>query len=164
MSETIGDQLSKARQDQGLTLVQISQALHIREGYLKALEADNWEDMPSEVQGRGFLRLYAGHLNLPVQPLLDERQAQLNALNPDPEPAPKPIKPPRQLRPKKSASSAQSALPAESVPDKDWRRILIEIGQVLQERRQTLGLKLDDVEQHTHIPPTLRPGAGDRSI
>src|SRR5512133_3733582 len=70
MAYSIGEQLKQARLQRGLTLEQVSQATHIRKHYLEALENDQRETLPSPVQGRGFLRLYAGHLNLPVATLL----------------------------------------------------------------------------------------------
>src|SRR5512146_1674851 len=70
MAQSIGEQLKQARSKRGLTLEQASQATHIRKHYLEALENDQRDALPSPVQGRGFLRLYAGMLDLPVQQLL----------------------------------------------------------------------------------------------
>ena len=71
MPETVGQQLNKARTARGLTLDQVARVLHIRVDYLKALEEDKRKVLPSPVHARGFLRMYADHLGLAAQPLLD---------------------------------------------------------------------------------------------
>lgn len=72
MPQTIGEQLKQAREARGLSLEQAAQITRVRLHYLKALESDQHDQLPSAVQGRGFLRLYADYLGLPVQPLLDQ--------------------------------------------------------------------------------------------
>ncbi len=71
MAEPIGQTLRKAREERSLSVEKIAQALHIRQRYLEALENDRRQDLPSPVQAKGFLRMYAEYLNLPVRPLLD---------------------------------------------------------------------------------------------
>ncbi len=72
MPSTIGQQLENARLDRNLSLKDVFENTHIRIKYLEALEADDFSVMPSPVQGRGFLRLYAQHLNLDIETLLEE--------------------------------------------------------------------------------------------
>ena len=72
MPQTIGEQLKQAREARGLSLEQAAQTTRVRVHYLKALEDDRRDQLPSAVQGRGFLRLYADYLGLTVQPLLDQ--------------------------------------------------------------------------------------------
>jgi cytoskeletal protein RodZ len=76
MSATIGQQLKNARLDRNLSLEDVFKDTHIRIKYLEALEADDFSLMPSPVQGRGFLRLYAQYLDLNSAELLEELQAQ----------------------------------------------------------------------------------------
>ncbi len=92
MSETIGQQLQTTRLERKLTLQEVAHATHVRLHYLEALEQDQRHLLPSVVQGRGFLRLYAGFLDLEVQPLLDAWDGK-----PDQPPAesPPPSEPPR---------------------------------------------------------------------
>jgi cytoskeleton protein RodZ len=71
MAELIGEQLRKAREERKLTLEQVFQAIRINVRYLKALENEDRESLPSSVQAKGYLRLYADYLGLPFQPLLD---------------------------------------------------------------------------------------------
>lgn len=70
MAETIGQQLQEARKRRGVSLEQAAQATRVRAFYLEALEKDNLASLPSKVQGRGFLRLYASYLGLEAGPLL----------------------------------------------------------------------------------------------
>ncbi len=78
MAKSIGEQLRAAREARRLSIEQVAQATHIRTRYLKALEADDFSVMPSPVQGRGFLRLYAEFLGLDAEALLETlRSAQI---------------------------------------------------------------------------------------
>ncbi len=72
MSTSIGQQLKAARIDRNLSLAEIFENTHIRIKYLEALEADDFSAMPSPVQGRGFLRLYAKYLGIDEKALLAE--------------------------------------------------------------------------------------------
>ena len=68
---TVGEYLRRTRNERGISLEQVAQATRVKLAYLQAIELDTPTDLPSVVQARGFLRLYASFLNLPVQPLLD---------------------------------------------------------------------------------------------
>lgn len=70
MSPTAGEQLREARVQRGLTLEQVSQITRVRMHYLEALENDLRDRLPSAVQARGFLRLYAGAVGLKPELLL----------------------------------------------------------------------------------------------
>ncbi|HWQ04702.1 MAG TPA: RodZ domain-containing protein [Longilinea sp.] len=80
MPLTIGEQLKQTREARGLSLEQAAQVTHVRIHYLKALESDLRDQLPSTAQGRGFLRLYAGYLGLAVQPLLDQWEGRMPAV------------------------------------------------------------------------------------
>jgi cytoskeletal protein RodZ len=64
MSESIGAALKRTREQRGLSLAQVSETTKIRSHYLHALESDDLSSMPSAVQARGFLRIYAAFLGL----------------------------------------------------------------------------------------------------
>ncbi len=115
MSETIGQQLKKAREARGLTVDQAARALHIRPNYLIALEEDRRKDLPSSVQGKGFLRMYVGFLELPIQPVLDAWEGR-PPVEPGPPPAP-PEEPAVVLPPSHEIKPAASA-PRRSQPVK----------------------------------------------
>lgn len=73
-SMTIGEYLVESRNARRLTVSEVSQALHIREEYVEALEHDEWDKLPGEVYGRGFLKSYARYLDLDAEALTDYRK------------------------------------------------------------------------------------------
>jgi cytoskeletal protein RodZ len=108
---TVGQQLRSAREDRRLSIEQAADATHIRAQYVKALEEDDFTVMPSPVQGRGFLRLYAQFLGLDMEAVLAEArrtQAELQAAAPAAEPAPPAPDP---MPPAESRPRAASILP-----------------------------------------------------
>ena len=62
MPDTIGQQLKQARLVKNLTIDDAVQATRIRAHYIQALEADDFESLPSSAQTRGFLKLYSDDL------------------------------------------------------------------------------------------------------
>jgi cytoskeleton protein RodZ len=70
MPETIGQQLKSAREARNLSVEKVTQATHIKERLLEAMEADDFESLPSPVQARAFLRLYATFLELSLDDLI----------------------------------------------------------------------------------------------
>lgn len=190
--ETLGQRLRRAREARRLTIAQAAEATRIRAAYLEALENDDLSQMPSAVQARGFLRLYAGFLGLDVDQMLAElRRAQsapatltgpgLPPVSPPPaqeeRPTPPPAKkedpprrPPAAARPPAKARprpvEAEAALPAAPAPSRPSAQIFAAIGESLRARRELLGLNLDDIEQHTrvrrHYLQALEEGALDR--
>jgi len=61
---TIGSELRQAREQGGLTLVEISQRTKIRVPVLRAIERDDFRQLPGGVISRGFLKLYAREVGL----------------------------------------------------------------------------------------------------
>ncbi|MGE5123001.1 MAG: helix-turn-helix domain-containing protein, partial [Acidobacteriaceae bacterium] len=128
---SIGQQLRQAREEQGISLDQASQATHIRLHYLEAMEAEQFERLPSSVQLRGFLRAYGEYLRLNPADLIQ-------LLEGNPQAAPASIPQPSVVNiasPKGSSSEV----------------IFKELGQKLRLQRELMGLSLGDVERHTHI-------------
>jgi cytoskeleton protein RodZ len=107
MSTSIGQQLKQARMERNLSIEEVSHAIHVRMHYLHALENDDRAALPSDVQGRGFLRLYAGYLDLTVQDLLvqwEGKSKRVEAIDPSPE---KPDKSPAKRNAGESAEAVQ---------------------------------------------------------
>ena len=69
MTQTLGQQLKAIRQSRGIALEEIAEITHIRLEYLSAIEEGEVEDLPSPVQMRGFLRLYADTLGVEFEDL-----------------------------------------------------------------------------------------------
>jgi cytoskeleton protein RodZ len=172
---SIGEQLRKIRESKHQSLEQAAQATHIRLKYLQALENDDYLSLPSDVQGKGFLRLYADFLGLPVLPLLDQwnnrftpavktqdsnASQQTNDGNDTTSDTSGSIKPKPQIdlhdqnETNISQSTPQKAPEIEQpvvIQETKAGLIFEEIGQKIRDQRENLGLSLSDVERHTHI-------------
>jgi cytoskeleton protein RodZ len=73
--QSIGPLLRERREAMGVTLAEAEVATRIRQKYLAALEADEWDLLPGEVVGRGFLRNYSTYLGLEPTEMIDRRRA-----------------------------------------------------------------------------------------
>jgi cytoskeletal protein RodZ len=131
MDMTIGEKLRQARQDHQLTLEQVAEELHIKPAYLRALEENALERIPSRPQARGFLRLYANRLGVDLTPASPPAAEQIA---PEPE---------------VSVSDPAEPDTAESL---SWQLAFAEIGDTLRTRRDLLGLSPAEIEAHTRIP------------
>lgn len=108
----IGQRLKDARIRRRLSLDEVSGALHVRRDYLQALEQDDWERLPGEVYGQGFLRSYGRYLGLDGDKLVQLRRAQLGLT---PTPAPSPPTPSGQADRRPVTVSRRRPRPARSV-------------------------------------------------
>jgi Helix-turn-helix domain/RodZ C-terminal domain len=68
----IGTSLREARLRRGVDLPQVEQITKIRVKYLRALEDEQFEQLPSQTYVKGFLRTYAEYLGLDGQLYVDE--------------------------------------------------------------------------------------------
>jgi helix-turn-helix protein len=68
----IGSSLREARSRRGAAIVQAEQATKIRGKYLRALEEERFDLLPSQTYVKGFLRTYADYLGLDGQLYVDE--------------------------------------------------------------------------------------------
>jgi cytoskeletal protein RodZ len=128
---SVGSQLRQRREALSLSLDQVAQATHIRLHYLEALEADQFERLPSRAQLRGFLRAYSDYLKLDADQLI--RSLDTGSTAPPSLPAP-------------------AASPAiESPSGTTSTSIFEEVVTKLRSQRELMGLSLGDVERHTHI-------------
>ena len=90
-ARSLGRWLRQAREAQGHTLADVEQTTRIRRKFLAALETGDWNGLPSDVVGRGFLRNYARFLGL------DSKQALERLVHAEPAPPPEPPPPPVEL-------------------------------------------------------------------
>jgi len=90
-SATAGSLLKEAREARGLSLEDVAAATRVRVPYLEALEADALHQLPALVYARGYLRTYAGLLELEPEPLVaslrTSREADRIVAAPRPRPA-----------------------------------------------------------------------------
>lgn len=134
MIKSVGKQLKQARIDQEISLEQVSEELHIRIRFLTALEEGDLSVLPSAVQVRGFLRSYADYLKLDSEEILNSLK------QPPPED-------------EEELSELEDVIPEATIEAaKAVTAIYEEIGFAIRQRRETLGLSLDDLEEHTRIP------------
>jgi hypothetical protein len=69
----LGELLRGTREAKGLSIAEVAAATRIRQGFLEALEAEEFSRLPSEVALRGFLRNYALFLGLNPEDVLAMR-------------------------------------------------------------------------------------------
>lgn len=81
----IGAELTRAREELGLEIPELEERTKIRGRYLRALEAEAWDAIPSPAYAKGFLRTYAGALGLDAEELVDEFRRQVESKLPDSE-------------------------------------------------------------------------------
>jgi cytoskeletal protein RodZ len=66
----LGDLLRRTREEKGLSLDQVVEAIRIRKEFLQALEEEDFDRLPAAVYVKGFLRNYATFLGLDAQEIL----------------------------------------------------------------------------------------------
>jgi hypothetical protein len=86
MAPSIGRTLRKARTERGLELTDVERATKIRIKFLEAMEEDRWEALPAPAYARGFLDIYARHLGLDREALLDQYDETVEDERPEPIP------------------------------------------------------------------------------
>ena len=162
MAETVGEQLKTAREARKLTLEQVYQATRVNVRFLKALEEDRHESLPSAVQAKGFLRLYSDFLGLPTQALVDLWEgntlpdAPIEVIDDEAE---------RESQ-EEQAEQVEEIVPILVALDEDEtavppapeaalitpsEQIFQEIGVQLRDRRESLALPLVDVEHYPRL-------------
>ncbi len=90
----IGNSLREARVRRGIEFAQAEQATKIRGKYLRSLEDERFELLPSETYVKGFLRTYADYLGLDGQLYVDEFNSRF-------------VTDDRDLRPRRSSARPQ---------------------------------------------------------
>ena len=66
-----GHRLKRAREAANISVGEVSARLHLDLKTVRALEADNYIELPAPAFVRGYLRGYARMLNVPVEPLVE---------------------------------------------------------------------------------------------
>ena len=68
----IGEKFRKVRMARGLTTSEVAAATHMKVQIVEALEHDDFSRMAAAIYVKGFIRIYAAHLGLDPQPLIDD--------------------------------------------------------------------------------------------
>jgi cytoskeletal protein RodZ len=74
---TVAEQLRRAREEQHLTVYQVSDVTKIKVDHVRALEEGNYDVFPAAVYVRGFVRSYAALLRLDGAKILAELDGEL---------------------------------------------------------------------------------------
>ena len=101
----IGTTLREARRARGLDIPECEQRTKIRGKYLRALEAEQFDVLPSPTYVRGFLKTYADFLGLDSQLVLDEHHSRFGSVNPVSGEVERPGRPPRRRSRRSSGRS-----------------------------------------------------------
>ena len=80
----IGEVLKQARSRAGLDIRAVEEQTKIRVKYLRALEDEEWDALPSSAYAKGFLRTYAHLLGLDGEALADAYRRQVETGRTDP--------------------------------------------------------------------------------
>lgn len=78
--ETVGDLLRRAREGRGEELETVATRLRIRPGYLKAIEAGRFQDLPGLTYAVGFVRTYADHVGLDAEDVVRRFRDEVSEL------------------------------------------------------------------------------------
>ena len=85
----IGNTLREARLRRGLDMLECEAETKIRAKYLRAMEEEQFDLMPSPTYVRGFLRAYAEFLDLDGQLVLDEYESRFETYDTSEDHAPR---------------------------------------------------------------------------
>lgn len=115
----LGQWLREAREAKGLSLAEAEATTRIRQKFLAALEAEEWNKLPGDVAALGFLRKYASYLGLDPQAAVERFRARRGGRAVLPETPPLPPERPVDYRP---IEVALEEAPPRSIP---WKLLAI---------------------------------------
>lgn len=151
MDETFGQELRQVRQARKLSLEDVAKATYIRLHHLQAMEAGNFEAFSSPAQARGFLRTYADFLGLNPEPLLERLGGSRSTRRPAEPPPQAAMHVPLHAIQKIPSTQEQRPPPPAPETNAASKVHFVQIGQQLRQRREILGLSLEEIEAHTHV-------------
>ncbi len=161
MPETIGQQLKQAREARNLTLNKVTQATHIQARLIEAMEADDFESLPSPVQARAFLRLYAEFLELSLDDLIARQRVSVEeppAALINPPPAPGQSQPPGEVPgPAPASGPVREARTGKLLPglQEKIKGVLLRIRQSLPQPKKTLEPHEPDLQEPSSEPEPI---------
>lgn len=74
MDDSVGNKLREARTRRQLSLAEAEAATKIRCRYLRAIEHDEWDQLPGDTYARAFIRTYGRFLGLDGDRLAEEQR------------------------------------------------------------------------------------------
>ena len=174
MTKTLGETLKLARESLGKSISEAAFQTKIREHYLIAMEKDDYSSLPSLVQGKGFLRIYASYLELAEKPLIsawqhpdhlvimsdfeekidDGSNTNVEIIESISE------VPDHEIPPQTIVIHQFEEDNLDNIPDHNLnsdselspsQKIFKELGSKIQKQREMLNLSLEDIEKFTNI-------------
>ena len=145
-----GSQLKSIREQRGIPLEQVASATRIRLSILQDIEDEEYSELSSSTQTRGFIRLYADFLGLQELPV-ETTQKVLESL---PEKKQEPAKQEKELptpKIRKTKPEADNKPVVLSAEISESKKDLEAIGRELSARRRYLNVSWDVIEEETHI-------------
>ena len=112
----IGNTLREARLRRGLDILDCEAETKIRAKYLRAMEEEQFDLMPSPTYVRGFLRAYADFLDLDGRLVLDEYESRFGDYAPSADPARGRSARSSRARPRRRAAGPRAAAAAPAAP------------------------------------------------
>lgn len=76
-----GEELRRKREENKLSLKDVSRSTHIQEKYLEAIENDEYEKLPARVYAVNFLRSYSKYLGLDEKKIVERYLTELEILD-----------------------------------------------------------------------------------
>lgn len=100
MDGSVGNKLREARTRRKLGLADVEGATKIRTRYLRAIENEEWDQLPGDTYARAFIRTYGRFLGLDGERLAEEQRRDRGASRPGErlprvDPRPRPVSPRR---------------------------------------------------------------------
>lgn len=175
MTASLGQQLKHIREAKGISLEEIAHKTHIQLDYLQAIEAGDEGALPSPIQMRGFLRLYANELGVQISDLEVQGYHLSKVKRPSSPEIKEESTPPAELipesfeprvEPKPETIFDQSGVTSEedfkdgyreeqdvslSSQSVSSREFFETIGITLRNRRELLSLSIIDIHENIHI-------------
>lgn len=172
-----GSQLKKIREERNISLEQVASATRIRLAILQDLEDEEYSELSSSTQARGFLKLYADFLGLkeeqtpeiqipatiPAQPVINEElvkedsnQKKVEIAKPAWRPETPQVEKTTTPSPETDDAVIAEALAGpkakENEPASESQKELQALGRELAARRRYLNISWDILEEETRIP------------
>ncbi len=162
-----GSQLKKIREERNISLEQVATATRIRLALLQDLENEEYSELSSTTQTKGFLKLYTAFLGLEEQAFEEtQNEPEKPAIDLPEKPAPvtekvkkkagkvsKPIPQPAPVSADKPVETSEPITTTESSEVvTESTEALMAIGRELAARRRYLNITWDVIEEETHIP------------
>lgn|GEM_PF-845333 len=119
--ETLGEFLKRERESKSISLRELAKKTKVREQFLKAIEEDRFELLPSPVYIKGFLSAYAKSIGLAPRDVLLRYERSLKG-EPIIAPEVKPEKEPERKAEEKSEKQPKKKLEKKSLKELIWSR------------------------------------------